>query len=93
MELDGKMLKKMRLRKGWSQDELGDRLHMSYSNISRIENDKLSIRGKDLINWVRQTDSQDLLIALVMNIDVVSAAEMVLHLTGVATILFLGGIL
>ncbi len=80
----------MRRRGGFSQEKMAEKMHMSRSNISKLESGKLDVRARDLINWARQTDAQDMLVALVMNVDVATVADVLTQLTDVATI-FLGG--
>lgn len=85
-------LRKMRKRAGLSQEALAPRLHMSRSNISKLERGELEIRGKDLLKWVQETSSQDMLIALAYNVDLSMVSDMLGQLTQlVGTISFLIG--
>ncbi|CDQ41474.1 hypothetical protein M948_20745 [Virgibacillus sp. CM-4] len=92
MEL-GTTLRRMRRNAGYSQEFFSEKMHMSRSNISKLESNKLDIRGRDLIRWAQETNSQDILIALVCNVDVASAGQMIADtLQSVGTIL-LGGLI
>lgn len=94
LQLDGATLRQMRKRRGFNQETLSRKLHMSRSNISRIESDKLEIRGKDLLRWVQETNSQDMLIALVYKVDMAVVTDIISSLSQLAgTIFFLGGLL
>ncbi len=88
----GAVLKKMRKGAGFSQEDMAERLHMSRSNVSRLESNKLELKAADLINWCKQTQAHDLLIAFIYNTDAVSAVQQLSQLiTG--TILRFGGLI
>ncbi|MEN2765651.1 helix-turn-helix domain-containing protein [Ornithinibacillus xuwenensis] len=84
------VLKKMRRRSGLSQEALAPRLHMSRSNISKLERGKLDIRGNDLLRWAQETSSQDILISIACNIDLATATDMISQLTQLAGTILLG---
>jgi len=86
----GAMFRKMRKRAGLSQEALAERLHISRSNVSRIESNKLTLTFEDAIRWAQNTNAQDMLVALIMNVDVSLVANFVSQITQVATI-YLGG--
>ncbi|MGJ9460322.1 helix-turn-helix domain-containing protein [Oceanobacillus sp. CF4.6] len=88
----GAVLRRMRKGAGKSQLELSEELHIARSNVSKLESDKMKLTLEDAIKWAKQTDSQDMLVALIINVDVATVADMLTQLTDVATI-FLGGIL
>lgn len=88
----GSRLRKMRKGAGLSQENMAHELHMSISNISRLESDKYELKAVDLIKWCKITNNPDMLMALY------AAAEVANHLQPVTqlitgTILFLGGII
>lgn len=88
----GSVLRKMRVSAGLSQEALADKLHMSRSNISKLERNKLDLRASDLINWCRITNNPDVLMALYAGVEVIHQLQPVTQLiTGFITIL--GGIL
>ncbi|OEH53150.1 hypothetical protein AQ616_17880 [Oceanobacillus sp. E9] len=94
----GKQLKKMRKRKGWSQEKLGSKMHLSRSNISRMESGKLPIRIAEFNRWVNRTGAHDLAMSVLFNIDPNVAIEILSNIvntgTGVGTILLsLGGMI
>ncbi|GAA0415366.1 hypothetical protein GCM10008934_02890 [Virgibacillus salarius] len=92
MEL-GTTLRRMRRNAGFSQEKFAERMHMSRSNISKLEGNKLEIRGKDLIRWVQETSSQDILIALLCNIDIASATQIVTESLKLVGTILLGGLI
>ncbi len=90
----GAVLKRMRKQAGMSQECIAERLHISRSNVSRLEGNKLELKAADLIKWAKETNSQDVLVALVLNVDVAGVTHMLSSLLQTAgTIIKLGGIL
>lgn len=66
----GKDLRKMRKRAGMSQEEIAHELHMSISNVSRLETNKYDLKVADLLRWANATNAMDMLLALVIGIDI-----------------------
>ena len=86
----GPVLRKMRKGAGMSQESMANELHMSISNISRLETDKYELKAVDLIRWCKVTNNPDVLMALYAGVEVVNQLQPITQLiTG--TILFLGG--
>ncbi|MEN2465940.1 helix-turn-helix transcriptional regulator [Ornithinibacillus sp. JPR2-1] len=83
-------LRQMRRRAKLSQEALSEKLNMSRSNISKLESGKLEIRGKDFLRWVQETNSQDMLIAMACNIDIASAAQILVDFLPAAGTIILG---
>ncbi|MFS0749557.1 helix-turn-helix domain-containing protein [Oceanobacillus sp. 1P07AA] len=94
----GKQLKKMRKRKGWSQDEMGDHMYLSRSNVSRLEAGLLSIRQSQFVRWVNKTDSQDIFLSIIFNVDPNVAIEILSNIANTggtvgSILLSLGGMI
>ena len=88
----GSVLRKMRITSDISQEEMAEELHMSRSNVSRLENDRMELKASDLIKWCRITNNPDVLMALYAGVEVVNHLQPITQMiTG--TILFLGGII
>ncbi|MCM3739193.1 helix-turn-helix domain-containing protein [Oceanobacillus luteolus] len=90
----GSVLRKMRVVADISQEEMAEKLHMSRSNVSRLENNRMELKAVDLIKWCRATNNPDVLMALYAGIDVTATlvtSGATALITG--TIAFLGGIL
>lgn len=86
----GSILRKMRVVADISQEEMAEQLHMSRSNISRLENNRMELKAADLIKWCRITNNPDVLMALYAGVEVVNQLQPITQLiTG--TILLLGG--
>lgn len=90
-----KALRFMRKRSGLSQEELAPRMFMSRANLSKVERGEVSMRAQDFLRWARETNSQDVVIALTCSVDISVAADIVANLTDVANVglALLGGIL
>lgn len=86
----GEHLRKMRKGAGLSQDRLADKLHMSRSNVSRIESNKLKVTLDDAVKWAHETNAMDMFIALISNVDVASVAQMLLENLPTAGTIILG---
>lgn len=74
----GTLLRKMRLKRGFTQDDLAERLNISRTNISKMENGKQGIQVEDFFAWVKSTNGQELLIAFLHNTDIIAAGLQVL---------------
>lgn len=90
----GKVLRKMRKGAGMSQEQLSLEMHISRSNISRLESDIYELRAADLIKWCRITNNPEVLMTFIYGADVATQ----LIDAGASTlisgaIIFLGGIL
>ncbi|GAB3801443.1 helix-turn-helix domain-containing protein [Virgibacillus kimchii] len=83
----GAVLRRMRKGADMSQEALAEKLHLSRSNISKLESNKLELKAADLVNWCRVTNNPDILIAFVYGMDVLAGTTQF-----ISTIL-LGGII
>ncbi|MBN6206229.1 helix-turn-helix domain-containing protein [Ralstonia pickettii] len=93
MELGAK-LRKMRRDAGISQELMADLLHISRSNVSRLESNKIELKAIDLLRWCKITNNPDMLMILYAGIDVTTS----LIASGAATLITgfittLGGII
>lgn len=65
----GALLKAARKRKGMSQEELAEKLHRARSCISKFENNNKSIDVPTFVQWMKQTNATDLMIAAMTGFD------------------------
>jgi transcriptional regulator with XRE-family HTH domain len=84
----GAVLRRMRKGAGFSQEQLAEKLHISRSNISKLETDKLKLSAEDLIRWCKTTQAQDVLMAFITGADPLSVMDGAAQLIG--TILIRG---
>lgn len=88
----GAVLRKMRKEAGFSQELLAEKLHMSRSNVSRLEGDKIELKVVDLVKWCRVTNNPDIMMGFIYGVDALNTIQPAMQLiTG--TIFFLGGLL
>lgn len=66
----GSTLRKMRKKADMSQEDMALELHMSISNISRLESNKYELKAVDLFNWANATGAQDVVAAMLLSVDV-----------------------
>jgi len=92
----GTVLRKMRRGAGMSQEDMALELHMSISNVSRLETGKYELKAIDLINWANATGAQDVLVAMLLSVDIAIVQQILeASTTVVGSIIgsILGGIL
>lgn len=70
----GSILRKMRKEAGLTQEDMALEMHMSISNISRLETDKYELKAIDLLRWCKITNNPDVLMALYASVDAASTA-------------------
>lgn len=78
-----------------SQEELAEEMHVSRSNISRLETNNLELKASDLLNWANATQCQEVIAAMILGIDVgllQQAMELISSTTSLVGMILLGGI-
>lgn len=65
----GAIFRSARLRKGYTQQELADKLSRSRTSITKMESDEQKITLEDAISWAKHTNANDMLIAAILTID------------------------
>lgn len=88
----GTVLKQMRKEAGLSQEAISEELHIARSSISKLERDQLDLKAFDLIQWANVTQSQEVLAAMVLGLDV-TVLQQALDTVVTTVGLILGGIL
>lgn len=88
----GSLLRKMRKDAGMSQEDIALDLHMSISNVSRIETGKYELKAVDLIKWANITNSQEYVAAMILGIDV-AVLQQALEMVTTLAVGFTGGIM
>lgn len=91
----GAILRKMRKGAGYSQEQLAEEIHISRSNISRLETENLELKAADLFGWMNATQSQEMIAALALGIDVgilQQALELISSTSTLVGMILLGGI-
>ncbi|KMY49203.1 helix-turn-helix domain-containing protein [Peribacillus loiseleuriae] len=78
----GSMLRKTRIRSGFSQEELAEKIFLSRSAVSRLENDKLELKLADAIRWFQATQAPEALAALLCGVDISTVVQNLSTLIG-----------
>ena len=93
--ITGSDLRKMRKDAGFSQEQLAEKLHIARSSISKLERGQLELRVSDLFRWMNATQSQELVAAAALGIDVGILQQALEMITTTTTFvgLILGGIM
>lgn len=73
----GAVLKSARKREGLTQEELAERLHMTKSCISKFESNLKETKISTFVEWFRQTNATDLMIAAMINVDPSQVAQLI----------------
>jgi len=80
----GQVLRVCRKKAGLSQEKLAELLHMSRSCISKIETGAKEATAKVMIDWVKVTQTQEVLIAYLFGMDGISIIQNILQMSGAA---------
>ena len=88
----GQLLRDMRKKAGMSQEDIALELHMSISNVSRLETNKYELKAADLIRWANITNSQELLAAMILGVDV-GVLQQALEMVTTLMVGWIGGIM
>lgn len=73
-----------------SQEDIALDLHMSISNVSRLESNKYELKAVDLVQWANATGAQDMLVAILCGVDIALVQQILDSATSFAG-LILGG--
>lgn len=65
----GEILKRSRLIKGYTQEQMAEKMHMSRENISKLERGKIEIKFVDAIRWFQITDMPQVTASLICGVD------------------------
>ena len=90
----GTLLRQMRKGADMSQEEIAFELHIARSSISKLERDQLELKAADLIRWANATQSQAVIAALILGIDVGLLQQALEFISSATTLVgtILGGI-
>lgn len=78
----GPMLREARIKAGFSQEEIAPLLFLPRSSISKIENDKVELKARDLIRWFQVTQAPEIAAALLCGVDVAVVSQLLTTLIG-----------
>lgn len=70
----GALLKQIRKKKGWSQEEAAHQMHTTQSTISRLEKNLVACEVNFLVRFSKLTNCEDVVIAALFSTDVLTNA-------------------
>ncbi|KOP68934.1 XRE family transcriptional regulator [Bacillus sp. FJAT-18019] len=78
----GVIVKALRTRKGWSQEELAEKVHMSRSAISKLETDQQTLDVPTLVRLVQVTNAPEVAVAILCGMDGIAIMQNLMTLIG-----------
>lgn len=76
----GEILRKARKSKGYTQEEMAGRMHMSRENISKLELNRVELKAADFIRWFQVTNMPEISAAMLCGIDPSVLIDLINHL-------------
>ncbi|MER1958836.1 MAG: helix-turn-helix transcriptional regulator [Solibacillus sp.] len=80
----GPILKALRIKAEMTQEELAQRLNRSRSCISKFESEKKVIDLPTFLQWIRETNSQEVAVAMFFGMDALNVVNTLLPMIPVA---------
>ncbi|NWL89606.1 XRE family transcriptional regulator [Paenibacillus sp. 79R4] len=78
----GVIVKALRTRKGWSQEELAEKVNMSRSAISKLETDKQILDVPTLMQLIQVTNAPEVVVAILCGMDGINLMQQLMTLVG-----------
>jgi transcriptional regulator with XRE-family HTH domain len=76
----GEILRKARLAKGYTQEEMAEKMNMSREAISKLERNRVALKAADFIRWFQVTDMPQIAAAMVCGADITSLTQLLNNL-------------
>lgn len=73
----GAILRAVRQKAGLSQEEMAEKMYVSRSTISRLENDRLKLTVEDAIRWGQITQAPEAIAAMLCGLDVSQVMQII----------------
>ena len=73
----GAILRAVRRKAGLSQEEMAEKMYVSRSTISRLENDRLKLTVEDAIRWGQITQAPEAIAAMLCGLDVSQVMQII----------------
>ena len=77
----GNVLKKLRLKAGFSQEEMAEKMFVSRSTVSRLENNRLKLTVEDAVRWGQVTQAPEVIAAMLCGIDIAQVLQLISSLS------------
>lgn len=65
-----------RKRMNFNQEEMAEKMHVTQSTIAKWESGRVIPKVTDFFRWVKKTESNDLLMVTILNIDMASNVDL-----------------
>ncbi len=78
----GSILHKARVNAGLTQEELGEKIGIERSFVSKLERNKAGLMFDIGVRWLQVTHAQDVLIALLAGVDIATVTSTLTTLIG-----------
>lgn len=78
----GGLLRKIRKKKGWSQEEAAFQMHTTQSTISRLEKNLVACEVGFLLRFGKLTNCEDVVVASLFSLDVITQAATLVPMFG-----------
>lgn len=73
----GAILRAVRRKAGLSQEEMAEKMYVSRSTISRLENDRLKLTVEDAIRWGQITQAPEAIAAMLCGLDISQVMQII----------------
>lgn len=73
----GAILRAVRQKAGLSQEEMAEKMFVSRSTISRLENDRLKLTVEDAIRWGQITQAPEAIAAMLCGLDISQVMQII----------------
>lgn len=73
----GAILRAVRQKAGLSQEEMAEKMYVSRSTISRLENNRLKLTVEDAIRWGQITQAPEAIAAMLCGLDVSQVMQII----------------
>lgn len=83
----GEILRRSRLIKGYTQEQMAEKMHMSRENISKLERGRIDIRFADAIRWFQITELPQATAALICGVDPAVLHDFISQITSFAQLI------
>lgn len=78
----GVIVKALRVRKGWSQEELAEKMFMARSAISKIENDQQTLDVPTLVRLIQITGEPAVAVSILLGLDGITIMQQIMQIFG-----------
>lgn len=82
MKSFGVIVKALRVRMGWTQEQFAEKLHMSRSAIGKLEQDQQTLDVPTLVQMIQVTNAPEVAVAILFGMDGINLIPAIMQLLG-----------